>query len=1104
MFRYKETVLNKPSSELGVESLKLNLPLPHSTQLGVSNDVEDAEDRHFLEHVATSGGLVNLYNGSILSWKCLKLNKILELEIVDLTNSREKMTRKVLIESPLAMKDNCVTVSSDVAAVVVDFIAANGILYTVRVPFEEFNEQKSTRLTNKNAKDWRSIKNPYSFDMKPPHIMHAVDDRTLIIGLQDGNVIRFDREDGMSVINTTVFQDSQGLSFSRLLPWNHSDRVPGRNDLSMRTCVAIKSIGNMLVTLSINRMLRVWNLENSMLVSEKDVMGVDNSNKEQLLDPNPAKLIALVGQYIVTYVPLEDGIFKIWSQELEMLQQVNAQMPDKSAVWIAADLKIVEEKNWLKLWVVWKSDTSSCVQSVRIGFKGDIEPWVQTQQAGRITEDDNSNKGEHKFVKVDSKDESEYFIEKIFGPGGFSFQTLRTALPIYAQHFSLDIDSNDLKGYGQDLSKLKKAVCHIVGAAVSMSTIDEYGNNDYKGYNQDLALQWTRFERLCSELEKQGHEALALEIGKNGNIYLLKATFLGIIRTLGDIELYWNNKSTDPASPTISMIAAQTETQPETCENILKIMEFMSSFRHGVSHTVLAHLNASLREDYMKVRHNFATSERIVEYYQEHFAPHLTDYALGVLATQMAEIGNIDDTLAVIRQLIEKTDDNNNGQKVIEDGGTITKYGSQFLGKVVYENALICRQTTLDILALVVISSCQDDFVQEEVTAFANHLAQLRELSCVIHALTNSACNNTVLSFMEHLLDTSFKNFSNQTLSTLHANIWSQLINTDTSAAQLAIQMHQRGVSQTSVLEFVNEFVTSKNSFGAFIKGILGKDDRWLSRAAVGAGNLALSATQQAIVSLLSPDLKLGQGISAYYQSVAVFVMEQYNDANMALRLAKLAVQTAESISPSIYETWFEIALKAKSFDGAYVALMELVTLEEADENIDSKVEYLVMSMIAHGQSKRMCRYPFIGISQKVTQVLESQGYRQSLAKILYSWKLERGDYRGAAEALYSEIQHVRLVSVDNNDDQLMDQSVIRDLYETVLNVLGVIEPKDDQWIVVDSVHEVGENEHKRARTVQGLNGFRQEKRALKYADVADEYAEFVRGLEGQLKKMVL
>ena len=150
----------------------------------------------------------------------------------------------------------------------------------------------------------------------------------------------------------------------------------------------------------------------------------------------------------------------------------------------------------------------------------------------------------------------------------------------------------------------------------------------------------------------------------------------------------------------------------------------------------------------------------------------------------------------------------------------------------------------------------------------------------------------------------------------------------------------------------------------------------------------------------------------------------------------------------------------------------------------------LIVAMVEHGQSTKLSSFPFIGLQddvddtllRKAEEVVDIAPY-PSYHKILFSWRIQHGDFQGAAAVMYKRLQLLRNSSsaeLDVNFETLE----ISEAYLAVINALSCVK-EENAWFFVSRV-EKDESSSKRAK-IDGKSA--QIRVALSLEDVRTEYA---------------
>jgi hypothetical protein len=115
--------------------------------------------------------------------------------------------------------------------------------------------------------------------------------------------------------------------------------------------------------------------------------------------------------------------------------------------------------------------------------------------------------------------------------------------------------------------------------------------------------------------------------------------------------------------------------------------------------------------------------------------------------------------------------------------------------------------------------------------------------------------------------------------------------------------------------------------------------------------------------------------------------------------------------------------------------------------------------MVGQWQVAALLKFPFVGLSNDVDNILASLCQKTlNLAsgppyhQILYSFRISRNNFRGAASILYERLQRLKTTSSKIHDPA--DESLIQ-CYLMIINTLSSV-GKDDAYILADQKVEEG------------------------------------------------
>jgi DNA repair protein RAD51/nuclear pore complex protein Nup160 len=151
-------------------------------------------------------------------------------------------------------------------------------------------------------------------------------------------------------------------------------------------------------------------------------------------------------------------------------------------------------------------------------------------------------------------------------------------------------------------------------------------------------------------------------------------------------------------------------------------------------------------------------------------------------------------------------------------------------------------------------------------------------------------------------------------------------------------------------------------------------------------------------------------------------------------------------------------------------------------------VQSFIHTLVSQGQVKKLFSYPWSELADSVDKELESKakktlssGRGPEWHKILYAWRVKKGDWRGAAQVAFERLERLRQEAKGNGGDP-RDERVV-EAYLLLINTMAIIGEKD-AWVL-----------HEPVPGMKGLsNGCGKEKegkrKLVTLEDVRREYAE--------------
>lgn len=210
----------------------------------------------------------------------------------------------------------------------------------------------------------------------------------------------------------------------------------------------------------------------------------------------------------------------------------------------------------------------------------------------------------------------------------------------------------------------------------------------------------------------------------------------------------------------------------------------------------------------------------------------------------------------------------------------------------------------------------------------------------------------------------------------------------------------------------------------------------------------------------------------AKYYCHIVTLFERHRAHSYVVEFSRLALQFAH-VSPSdgnliraeMLSRQFNSAVALSDFDAAHSALLAMT------DNVtqQSSLRKLVDRMCESCHTTELIALPFAGLSTAVGDMLEQKcrssvdvGRGVPYHQILYSWRISRNDYRGAASVLLDRIHKLKAAGEGDKliGEDVLDTPVTRH-YLLLINALSCVDPKQ-AWVFSEGHGGEGGKEGKR------------------------------------------
>ncbi|KAH6646460.1 nucleoporin Nup120/160-domain-containing protein [Truncatella angustata] len=1105
LYLHKETRLNlEPSSPALVVDLKLGTQNARPAKRAKSSDEDGGLFR--TRNCATSSSVYHRRHHAeprSFLWRILDANTLLSIRCIDVCKTKKAPDANLVLNLRFSssIRPSCVALSDprDHDALSVFVVDQSNQLHTITLKPEHFRKRSTAEISD--ACRTQPIQ---ALGFKVAHRLVAADDNLLVVTTHDGGIVRLDRNKIHDASHQT-WKETQygskgwGQSFRGFLKGSHSVRHNNTDmDLNAAASVATTDLGqhdaSFLLTVCLDHRLRVWNLQTGQILNTQDILEAERNPQEigkWTIDPSQTNLVKVVGategkRLCVTYSPIGAGEFKFWKLEADANEggmtidsffkgsQLVPPPPPGTDAWTLVDFTVAQDgPTGTQLWVLWKNNMTYRAQHVSFAPEEVDEAW-RDRWTGVYY--DNSNPTPQTSNACDPTDPTEKWLELILYPGRFTNATLETALTIYEQGLGLAKDSAARTSKG-----LAEAICSVIGATSSLErSSSASGSMDYEGFRSASELQWRRFYRLLIELDKQRGEALSLSYEPTSGLsWVVCADSLSSIRECSQLEQICHNP------------AVRHEGLEDSTLLISTALNFVDVFSDSMLQICNAVLRSELLEDSAK------TDDERIQYF--------SDKAAFWRQTSDEDCAQVTDALGqnfalVTMELYQKTTDL---MKATEDSQRehrypLTDFGRKLAVKAIQELVEFQWNVCFSQLILLVHMEFEFDSPEDALhnrldigTVYRYLITCLRRLELIrwlvktqlpvpIHNADKSEPASPAITKRqteETQTITAFEGLAGYLLGTAEVDdlpaaitgIASNLLaeNSDTSLLPQYFQCAFLVQNRPDLAAELSPF-SEQDPFSTYVQGrvYLSLKDfanaaMYFRKAAFGLSRPVKNPDRHSSGLLNDVEWRLFYaGMPQYYAHiVSLFEKQRAHSyvvefAGIALQFINHTTKDAAAIRTEMQSRLFSGAVSISDFRLAHTTLVAM--MDHALQR--SLLRTLIEKMCDGLHNSELVELPFPNLENAVDDIL-AQRCRDTVDvmtdkpwhQILYSWRIKRNDYRGAAAILLDRIHKLRS-RADADDvvgEDVLDTVITRQ-YLMLINTLSCVDEKQ-AWITTEA-----------------------------------------------------
>ncbi|RDW88886.1 hypothetical protein BP6252_00918 [Coleophoma cylindrospora] len=1086
---------------------------PHIADVSFAGD-EEAFKQKFLATAASIYHRKHHKSPRSFLWRILEDGKVLSIRAVDVSKQNNVADANITLRLmfPTSIKHSSIAFSDspehDILSAFI--LTESKQLYTLNLRPDYFRRAASTE---DNVGDWCKVFVPSAFSFKHPHRLIALSADQILISTIDGGLMRLQKNsgsDGTEWKETHYSEGSWGLR--SLIPFQGNNTIPyGKFSLEQSVATSLAAPPKQIFdtpyifTVCLDHKLRIWNLETGKIAYNRDILDPERDPQDAtrpVISPSYSQLVkVIVGgketALCVTYSPNGSGQFKFWDvvqtedNNLHLIDLFPGNelvpQPPTSDVWTLADFSIIGDKqgvNDLNLWLLWKNNTTYRVQ--KLGFSREDSPETLQETWGSVWEgmapESLTDAPLPTNFQGDAADSTDKWLSFIFMPGRFTTSTIETCLAIYETGLGASRDSSSRR-----TGCLAERLCSTIASTSTLGRKSD-GEVDYEQFRAATDAQWRRFYRLLLELNKQRGEALSLVIDPQGEMpWVASADGVSAIRACSALERFWHNQDgiESDAEDVLPLMTAA--------------MNLRDSFSDQLNHSWNASLLGELFEDPSEI-----DSVRIKSLYDKcDFSRQIGDEEYGQLVVNLGDDFKrvTPSVYEALLRLMAASDDMEQRPHNLP----LAEFGIKLIVKGVQETVELHRNICLDQLALLVFIEVEINHGEEGIefdtaAVFRQLISMLKRLelvgwlantelslplgkpersdsfveatSTLVKKALPSVETVTVLEgVLRHLL--SLDTRKGETMSSALTDVILQICDPDSeyearppALIQCFLLKHERADLAVQFSRFAET-----DPFSTYIRGRV-----YL------AVNDALAATalfKKAAFGMAYPNSKqrsdyrsagfleeteknlLNAGLPEYYSHI-VALFDKAKIYSYVIDFAGLALQflspTSEdqqvpAIRKEMHIRMFNAAIQTSRYDLAHSTLA-LFT----DSALQlSSIRTLVTKMCEASYATQLIELPFIGMQDNVDNILAQKcesivdvNVGVPYHKILYSWRIKRSDFRGAAAISYERLQKLQQ-AVDNNtsfgEGEGEGETPVTRQYVSLINALSCVDSKQ-AWIL--------------------------------------------------------
>ncbi|KAF2029398.1 hypothetical protein EK21DRAFT_67743 [Setomelanomma holmii] len=794
----------------------------------------------------------------------------------------------------------------------------------------------------------------------------------------------------------------------------------------------------------------------------------------------------------------QNGLYDI-CRDADLIPPIDELM--NTSVWTLEEFHVIPgPSGWpaTQLWIRARSGPSSRVYSLRFDPSDDDntlsqawkDNWVSVDTGPLTVESLRKNSANPSEQIPDTTDSDfdlfQQWLDFLFYPGRFSLATLETALVVFRK----GLDKGRISK-SSSREPLKERICATVTARASNP---QPGAIDQEQFEDALRTQWQSFYGLVRDFHKRRGESLSLAYDRQTDApWLALSDHLSAIRSCSEVEVSNLNATALTSSRPASAPLRKVLHKPDL-RDVPRLLNAASSFRQRLPTFVQHEVQRQVEMDLLQSR-SLTLIDRM-EWVESHseLLQHVSDEDLSLLVEELGtEVKNLNTD--VFLRAIQTLGQDDHGR--INSRKQTTRFGLKALLQVSQETLETDHNILLDLLVLVLFMFVElegempDHFDASEV--FVELIGQYKDCMTVSwlastvwahQTLTGPASEHVNRTLSETLKVGKKLPLTQTVLEGIYGESAFELpmpndlktgLLTHWSRGWIAL-VFKDGNYDTVVEDTMGKLLVQKEyelalDFSKFLpEGNWATYLRGRLHITLGESELAAVCFQKAAFSLSlghfnvedadtaglvseAEHSSFSEGLASYYSHV-IGLFEKAKAYSYVADFARLGLRSMlsreeQELKTDLLQRSFTASIQTSRFEEAYSAM-----IRHSDAALKhSSLQTLVTSMVTQQQTTQLLKFPFVGLADDVDAILSSLCQKTlnltsgpPYHQILYSFRIARGNFRGAASILHERLQRLKTTSSKHHDPA--DNSLTQ-CYLMIINTLSSVS-KEDAYILAE------------------------------------------------------